>query len=38
MSKQVLRGWNTSELNLTAPGVYIIKTPAGTVKYVKTDQ
>jgi hypothetical protein len=38
MSKQLLRGWNTSELNLTTPGVYIIKTPAGTVKYVKTAQ
>ncbi|MGZ3854139.1 MAG: hypothetical protein ACXVBX_15195, partial [Flavisolibacter sp.] len=34
--KQVMQGWNSWDLNLPATGVYIIKTPAGTLKYIKT--
>lgn len=34
--KQVSQGWNSWELNLPTAGVYIIKTPVGTVKYSKT--
>jgi hypothetical protein len=33
--KQVSQGWNSWGLDLPAAGVYIVKTPVGTMKYVK---